>query len=141
MPSHESTLRGTVVEALAPLDAVSVENPVLPGTPDVNYVEGWLELKSLPGWPADPSTPLRVEHWTPQQKVWHVRRSRAGGTTHVLLEVVRSRHFLLLDGAVAARILGKATRAELVAAAVDVWNGRAAMKAGLLLRLSAPLPR
>lgn len=143
MPSRESSLRAAVNEALLLLDAVAVENSALPGTPDVNYVEGWLELKSVPCWPTNIKVPLRVEHWTPEQKVWHLRRSRAGGETYVLLEVVNPGTCMLIRGDVAARILGVASYQELAAVAVVEWPDRSAMKKELRtllqkLRVSGP---
>lgn len=142
MSRHESTLRASVVDALRELDAIAVENPALPGTPDVNYVEGWLELKCLDAWPLRDATPLRCEHWTPEQRVRHVLRSRSGGATYVLVEVAQTHDYLLLEGAIAARILGKANRADLEAVSLALWTGRAAMRAGLLALLRRPaLPK
>jgi len=115
-------MRDDVVKWLKPLNAVSVENTVAgPGTPDVNYVEGWIELKSLEEWPKREDTPLRVDHYTPQQKVWAVRRRRAHGRCHLLLKV--GQDWLLLDGAVAARELGKVTKERLMELAEEKWVG------------------
>lgn len=108
-----------VRELLEGLDPVRVENPAHPGTPDVNYVEGWIELKELKKWPARLNTIVRVEHFTPQQRIWLDRRWRTGGAAWLLLKV--GQDWLLLTGEVAARVLGKSTRGELLQAATKVW--------------------
>ena len=132
MPARESSLRSAVVGALLPLDAIAVENGALPGTPDINYAEGWIELKSIPTWPFRHATKVKIDHFTPQQRVFHVRRSRVGGRTYVLLEAVATGEILLLQGAVAASIIGEATRVQLEAVALAAWPNRAAMRHGIL---------
>lgn len=114
-------MRTRVVKALRPLHALAVENPVCPGTPDVNYVEGWLELKSLAAWPDDPITPLSVGHFTPQQRLWLRKREIAGGRIHMLLKVADD--WLLISGAAAATYVGKANREFLVSVSDKVWEG------------------
>ncbi len=95
----------------AKLDPVRVENPIHPGTPDVNLANGfWIELKCVLAWPARESNLLRLPHFTPQQRVWLYRRWKyAPGSTHLLLEVRADRQWLLFDGDVAAKVVGRAT--------------------------------
>ena len=97
----------------AKLDPVRVENPIHPGTPDVNLSNGkWIELKCIPGWPVRAGTAVRIAHYTPQQRVWLYRRWKyAPGSTLLLLEVRADRQWLLFDGDVAAKVVGRTTAA------------------------------
>lgn len=98
----------------AKLDPVRVENPIHPGTPDVNLCTGlWIELKCLPAWPSKETSLVRLAHFTPQQRVWLYRRWKyAPGSTFLLLEMIADRQWLLFDGDVAAKVVGRATAAE-----------------------------
>ena len=97
----------------AKLDPVRVENPIHPGTPDVNLSNGkWIELKCIPRWPVRDTTIVRISHYTPQQRVWLYRRWKyAPGSTLLLLEVRAEQQWLLFDGDVAAKIVGRAIAA------------------------------
>jgi hypothetical protein len=94
----------------AKLDPVRVENPIHPGTPDVNIATGhWIELKCIPCWPVREMTNVRIAHYTQQQRVWLYRRWRyAPGSTFLLLEVLSVQQWLLFDGNVAAKVVGNA---------------------------------
>lgn len=94
MSGKESPMRKAIVRALRPLDAVSVENPAHPGTPDVNHMYGWIELKQLQAWPVREETIVRIPHFTQQQRVWLIRRVRRGGMAQVLLKVGEKEWFL-----------------------------------------------
>lgn len=113
-------MRGRVVRALKKLNAIAVENPALPGTPDVNYVEGWIELKWLREWPVHSETVVRFEHFTPQQRVWHIQRRMAGGVSWVLIQC--GSEWMLFDGAVAAQHLNQCSREELIGLAAQYWE-------------------
>lgn len=115
----ESQMWETVRAKMHGLDPVRVENPVWPGTPDVNYIHGWIELKFAEKWPVRPTTPLRLDHFTPQQRVWLTRRVRSGGLALLLLHIADE--WLLFRGDVAARIIGKAVRPQLVASCLAFW--------------------
>lgn len=118
----ESGQRSRVVRALRSLDAVAVENPARPGTPDVNYIGGWIELKWLRRWPTRADTLVAIDHYTKQQRAWARRRIRRGGTCWWMLQV--GREWLLLDGAVAAAYVGEVNRQQLVDLADRYWpNG------------------
>jgi len=121
--SSERDMRKRVVRALRALDAVSVENGVGIGTPDVNFADGWLELKSIEGWPRDPLKPLVVEHFTPTQRIWLARRDAAGGRAYLLLKV--NHDWLLLRAGHATEVLfNGATRGALFDVACRAWpNG------------------
>lgn len=115
----EKQMRRRVVAKLKErgLDPISVENSVRSGTPDVNYVNGWVELKTLPAWPVREDTPVRIEHFTPQQRVWLRRRCEApNGNAWLLLEIDNT--WFLFWGTTAATRLGTCTRKELYRIAI-----------------------
>lgn len=86
-------------KALAPglrhagLDPIRIENAVQSGTPDVEYIGGWLELKFAQKWPSR-GGPLKLAHYTPQQNAWLLRRHAAGGRAFIVLKVARSWYVL-----------------------------------------------
>lgn len=113
-------MRRIVVRLLKPVHAVSVENSCYPGTPDVNCTLGWLELKSNDLWPARPSTIVTLKsEFTPQQRVWMLKRWHAGGACGLLLNV--DTDWLWFHGDVAAEHIGHTTRAELLDLADAHW--------------------
>lgn len=117
-------MRQTVCKELRKrgLDPVAIENGISAGVPDVNYLFGWIELKQVREWPKRDTTPLRCDHFTPQQRRWLARRHKAGGAVYVLLKVARE--WILLDGEVAVEHLGRTTRAEIYNVAAGAWPKR-----------------
>lgn len=103
-------MRTNVIKLLrqAGMDARAVENSVDIGYPDVEYVGGLLELKQVDAWPKKMETPLRCEHYTQEQRIWHERRWHCGGAVHVLLQV--GPEFLLFTGPQASQFLGHSNR-------------------------------
>jgi hypothetical protein len=139
MPDEAQFWSGWVRAAMEGLDPVRVENPALPGTPDVNYVEGWVELKSIHKWPVRSETPVRCEHFTPEQRVWLVRRCRAGGRAHLLVRV--GQDILLFDGVTAALHFGKVNKSRLLELAVKVWRQGRGFKEEFRVALNATKPK
>lgn len=118
----ESDQRQRVVRLMREYDAMAVENRVRPGTPDVNYIGGWVELKWLRRWPKNSDiSPVHIDHFTPQQRVWLKTRWRRGGRAFLLLQAAGC-DWLLFDGETAAHAVGRATRAELYARALVTWK-------------------
>ena len=112
----ESKDRKDVVRALKSLHAFPVENPVYPGTPDISFIGGWIEMKKLDAWPVRPTTKVRLDHYTLQQRAWARIHHHRGGQSYWLLRV--QREWLLLHGAVAAEVVGTLTQAELKGRAI-----------------------
>lgn len=118
----EQGMRGRVTKALRVLDAIAVENPAHIGTPDVNYVGGWIELKWLRRWPVNEDTVVAFPHFTTQQRIFHIRRRQAGGACWVMVQC--RREWLLFAGEDAALHLGKCTKQQMISLAHKVWpNG------------------
>ena len=116
--THESKhVRNPIIKALSELDAVPVENPACPGTPDVWTLAGWIELKELDSWPVRETTTVKIPHFTVRQRGWLKRNWFRGGLSFVIIKVGRL-EWLLLDGYWAAENIGKSTRAELVESAI-----------------------
>lgn len=113
-------MRQRVIQALRGLDPISVENPVHPGTPDVNHTGGWIELKAIEAWPVRPTTPLRIPHFTPEQRVWLTRRWRADRRAWLFILVAND--WLLFEGETGARIVGHTPRADLLTHAIARWT-------------------
>lgn len=110
---------GRVRKALRGLDPVRIENRLEKGTPDVNYVEGWLELKWERKIPRNSDNLFIIDHWTTEQATWHIRRSHSGGKTFVLIKI--SQEWLLLLGADAASYLNKTSLNELRKKVIGKW--------------------
>lgn len=114
-------MREEVVAGLAPLDAVPVENGhCSPGHPDVDTACGCIELKSIARYPKRDETAIEFKSFTDDQRVWLVRRRRAGEPTYVIARIAGD--WYLFDGEVAARRLGLAGKADLRRIAVRWWN-------------------
>ena len=91
-----------------------VEANIPLGIPDVHYVTnrkaGWIELKQVPK-PVNPSTPVRVPHFTKQQKVWLANYGSAGGLAFVLVGVGNMWYLLSWQH---AYMIGEYTKHELM---------------------------
>lgn len=105
--------------ALKGLDPVRVENRCEVGTPDVNYTNGWIELKFHRKPPKRGGILILDHDMTTEQRVWAIRRDRAGGKVFLILKV--SNIWILLKGIVAAEYLGKVSLEELKERAEKTW--------------------
>lgn len=115
----ESNLNTRIMKALRGHHPVRVENPACPGTPDINYTHGWIESKWLPRWPTFGNV-VKVDHFTPQQRAWHVERSVRGGVSYVVIQI--SKTVLLFRGYDAAMHLGKLDETETRRMALACWE-------------------
>lgn len=115
----EQHMRRRVLQWLKPLDAIPVENPAQPGTPDVNFIEGWVELKKLNTWPKKREAVVICKHFTPQQRNWLFLRTRKNGNAWLLVQV--KNEWLLFKGDIAAEHFGKVNRETLCQLAEAYW--------------------
>ena len=111
-------MRHRVIRALKPLDAISVENSVHPGTPDVNCVGAWIELKRLKGWTKTRHLPA-MPHYRQEQRIWLRRRWRAGGVALFLLQI--GTEWLLFDGEIASCLQRGQMQRLVRNAAIHCW--------------------
>ena len=116
----ESGQRQRVIRTLKPLDAQAIENPIGPGTPDVNYIEGWIELKWLRQWPKRAESIVRLSHFTTRQRRWLRNRFERGGNAWLLLQC--QQEWLLFSGRDAHDYVGQVTRNGLYRYARMRWT-------------------
>lgn len=104
--------------------AMRVENPIGPGTPDINWLappmEGWVEMKFVKRYPPRGGV-VQMKDFTPQQRVWLAKRCRVGGRAHLIVHC--DEEWLLFHGMIAAMQVGKIIRPALYDAAQRVWRG------------------
>lgn len=105
----ESQTWRTLKKAIKELDPYRVENLLDRGCPDVNFVDGWIELKHVPKWPVRGGV-VRIEHYTNEQRIWLMRRWRAGGKAFLLIQAERE---WLLYTAPQAQKVGELTVQEM----------------------------
>jgi len=115
-------MRQQVVRMLKPQHAFAVENPVLPGTPDVNCTLGWIELKSVDK-PKRETSKVNLDHFTAQQRVFLMKRWKAEPGSAWLL-VKCGDIWLLYRGDDAAQKVGKAwvSYVDLYCYATMLWE-------------------
>ena len=112
--------RRKIIKVLKPLQAIPVENKVKAGTPDVNYIDGWIELKWLRRWPVRADTIVRIEHFTKIQRRFARDYWLKQGRCWCLLQVGPS--WLLFTGTIAHDYVGHVPRRDLEKLAVAHWH-------------------
>ena len=103
------------------------ENTAAWGVPgDVAFaargVQGWIELKTIKAWPKRPDTPVKVKHFTPQQRVWLHKSGQMGGSPRLFL-VERSAGIGFWFNHWRAQDVGQLTKSQLYATCLRVWAG------------------
>jgi hypothetical protein len=87
----ESKMRQEFCKLIAALDPIKIENLLTGekgvGTPDVEFVGGWAELKWLKNFPKREGTPIRLPHYTQEQRRWALRRQAAGEDCWLILQI------------------------------------------------------
>lgn len=136
----ESDTWASVRPFLTHLDPQRLEVFLKVGVSDVECILGWIELKYVAAWPKRPTTPLKIRHFTPEQRTFLTRRCRINRAfkrpigAWVLLQVADD--FILLAGDVAAALIGRVTRPKLLAAAL--WHAVGSPNIGLAKALGSP---
>lgn len=115
----EKQMRERVIPFLKPIHGKSVENVVGPGTPDIESMCGHIECKKIPDWPVRPDTPVRVPHFTSQQRSWLATRCHLGGLAYMLIQIGSS--YWLYWGLWAAQNVDRQPRAVMEENAL--WSG------------------
>lgn len=99
------------VQLTKKLHPVRIENALFtPGLPDVSISLGFVELKALKSYPKRPETPVRIEHYTDDQRKWLRKRYEAGGGAWLALRV---RTDWYIFNALKAQKVGFLTKSEM----------------------------
>ena len=119
---NESKFRANVAKKMKGLcRMVSIESPTtLLGIPDKTYstkqgVRGWIEAKFADSWPRRPSTPLRLPHYTAEQKAFLLLEGEFCGYCWLMVRVDRD---IFLFDHYAAQDVGNLCRADMIERAI-----------------------
>jgi hypothetical protein len=106
-----------LIRELAP---ISIENALTtPGIGDVSHVNGWVELKIIDKWPVRASTPLRIEHFTDEQRRWSEKWVAAGGNYWLTVKVAREWFIFTVPNSLE---VGELTREQMLAKCLRHWK-------------------
>lgn len=90
MAKPESRFRSEFNALIKPLRPISIENALTtPGIGDVFHTKGTVELKILEKWPVRDETPLRIPHYTNEQRAWASDWVNGGGCYRLVVKVGR----------------------------------------------------
>ncbi len=78
-------------------DAMPMENKAQDGVPDLNAAKGcvelWVEFKIVEEWPKKEKTPIKIQHFTPQQKAWLKLRIPHNPYCYIIIQI-EDEHFV-----------------------------------------------
>ena len=108
-------------------DAQRHEDKWASGIPDVSFgivgksgkVNGWIELKWANKWPKKASDPLRLDHYTVEQRRWLYKRYQFGGNTYLALQVANE--YFLFTGPQMI-LVGRKNREWLIENSIGYWR-------------------
>ena len=100
-----------------------IENSFFKGIPDVNYLingcEGWIELKYREKFPVRTKTPIKLNHFTKEQKLWHKIRVENGGRTFMFLKIDKTYYLFKGDN---IQLVGSLNRKEMENKCCKTWE-------------------
>lgn len=87
----ESSLWVIIRQNLPQVHWQRIETSTGLGIPDINGCwegkEFWVEIKYLPTFPVRANTPVKIKHYTPEQRLWLRKRGQAGGQAWLFVRV------------------------------------------------------
>lgn len=130
----EAAVVKKVMQALKGWDPLRVENIHMPGTPDINFIGGWIEVKWVLQYPVKDETIITCRHFTIEQRNFLKRRMLMGGATFLFVGIAGN--YYLFDGIAGANFFGFVERQMLRRKARNVWWRRFPKSKELMKALS-----
>ena len=120
----EKDFRPVVTKVLRPIHGFAVENLVKPGTPDVAFIGGWMELKVVNEWPKNViHTKVRVRKFTPLQRRFLQKQIHKGGHAFLFVKCPDNEYFLF-KGDWAAAYVDVSSQDEWREHALKIYKGK-----------------
>lgn len=118
----EKDVSAKLIKAMRGWDAFRVENLLYPGTPDINFIGGWMETKHVKNYPAKETDLITHPDFTISQRAFLKRRALMGGKTFLFVQVQKD--YYLFDGITGANYFGFLEKKYLLKRAKAFWQGR-----------------